>query len=55
MVTAQSGACDPKRVERVAEQQQGWRIQRETPGYGPRLTRDELRDALTQARRYRDL
>lgn len=34
---------------------EGWRIQRDTPGYGPRLTLDGLRDALAQARRYRDV
>lgn len=34
---------------------EGWRIQRDTPGYGPRLTADELRTALAEARRYRDM
>jgi predicted dinucleotide-binding enzyme len=34
---------------------EGWRIQRDTPGYGPRLTLEALRDALVRARRYRDL
>ncbi|HEX2857813.1 MAG TPA: NAD(P)-binding domain-containing protein [Propionibacteriaceae bacterium] len=34
---------------------EGWRIQRDTPGYGPRLTRDGLRDALARAKRYRDM
>ncbi len=34
---------------------EGWRIQRDTPGYGPRLTLDELPDALAQARRYREM
>ena len=34
---------------------EGWRIQRDTPGYGPRMTRDGLRDALAEARRYRDM
>lgn len=34
---------------------EGWRIQRDTPGYGPRLTLGALREALAQARRYRDL
>ncbi|TFC19587.1 NADP oxidoreductase [Cryobacterium algoritolerans] len=33
---------------------EGWRIQRDTPGYGPRLNAGELRDATTAARRYRD-
>ncbi|MBF4615316.1 NADPH-dependent F420 reductase [Curtobacterium sp. VKM Ac-1376] len=30
---------------------EGWRIQRDTPGYGPRLTAAELRDALAAAAR----
>ena len=34
---------------------EGWRIQRDTPGYGPQLTLDGLRDALAQARRYHDM
>ena len=34
---------------------EGWRIQRDTPGYGPRLTADELRTALAEAKRYRDM
>lgn len=33
---------------------EGWRIQRDTPGYGPRLTAPQLREALASARRYRD-
>jgi hypothetical protein len=33
---------------------EGWRIQRDTPGYGPRLTAPELREATAAARRYRD-
>ena len=32
---------------------EGWRIQRDTPGYGPRLTADELRAALGRAERTR--
>src|SRR3954449_7863117 len=31
---------------------EGWRIQRDTPGYGPRRTADELRRDLTAAKRY---
>ena len=31
---------------------EGWRIERDTPGYGPRLTVDELREALAQAKRH---
>jgi predicted dinucleotide-binding enzyme len=34
---------------------EGWRIQRDTPGYGPRRTADELRGDLAAARRYRDM
>lgn len=34
---------------------EGWRIQRDTPGYGPRRTADELRRDLAAARRYRDM
>jgi 8-hydroxy-5-deazaflavin:NADPH oxidoreductase len=30
----------------------GWRIQRDTPGYGPRRTADELRQDLAAAKRY---
>jgi predicted dinucleotide-binding enzyme len=33
---------------------EGWRIQRDTPGYGPRRTADELRQDLAAARRYSD-
>lgn len=33
---------------------EGWRIQRDTPGYGPRLNATELREATATARRYRD-
>ena len=31
---------------------EGWRIQRDTPGYGPRRTAEELRRDLGAARRY---
>jgi predicted dinucleotide-binding enzyme len=34
---------------------EGWRIQRDTPGYGPRRTADELRDDVAAAKRYRDM
>jgi len=34
---------------------EGWRIQRDTPGYGPRRTAEELRRDLAAAKRYRDL
>ena len=33
---------------------EGWRIQRDTPGYGPRRTAEELRKDLAAAKRYRD-
>jgi predicted dinucleotide-binding enzyme len=31
---------------------EGWRIQRDTPGYGPRRTADQLRTDLASAKRY---
>lgn len=34
---------------------EGWRIQRDTPGYGPRRNADELRRDLTAAKRYADM
>jgi predicted dinucleotide-binding enzyme len=34
--------------------EEGWRIQRDTPGYGPRRTAEELRKDLDAARRYAD-
>ena len=33
---------------------EGWRIQRDTPGYGPRRTAEQLREDLARAKRYRD-
>jgi 8-hydroxy-5-deazaflavin:NADPH oxidoreductase len=33
---------------------ESWRIQRDTPGYGPRRTAEELKKDLAAARRYRD-
>jgi predicted dinucleotide-binding enzyme len=33
---------------------EGWRIQRDTPGYGPRRTAEELKKDLAAAKRYRD-
>ena len=33
---------------------EGWRIQRDTPGYGPQRTAEELRRDLAAARRYAD-
>ena len=32
----------------------GWRIQRDTPGYGPRRTAEDLRRDLAAAKRYAD-
>jgi predicted dinucleotide-binding enzyme len=34
---------------------EGWRIQRDTPGYGPRRNAAELRKDLAAAKRYRDM
>jgi hypothetical protein len=34
---------------------ESWRIQRDTPGYGPRRTAAELRRDLAAAKRYRDM
>jgi len=34
---------------------EGWRIQRDTPGYGPRRTAEDLRRDVAAAKRYRDL
>lgn len=34
---------------------EGWRIQRDTPGYGPRRNADELRKDLAAAKRYADM
>ena len=33
---------------------EGWRIQRDTPGYGPRRNAEELKKDLAAAKRYRD-
>ena len=34
---------------------EGWRIQRDTPGYGPRRNAEQLRADLSAAKRYRDM
>ena len=34
---------------------EGWRIQRDTPGYGPRRTAEELRQDLAAAKRYAEM
>src|SRR4029453_18632491 len=41
--------CDTVDAGPLAE---GWRIQRDTPGYGPRRTADELKKDLAAAKRY---
>jgi hypothetical protein len=33
----------------------GWRIQRDTPGYGPRRTAEEIRGDLAAAKRYAEM
>ncbi|MDN4598634.1 NADPH-dependent F420 reductase [Leifsonia virtsii] len=38
----------------IGELAEGWRAQRDTPAYGPRLDVAALRDALAAAKRYRD-
>ena len=34
---------------------EGWRVQRDTPGYGPDMDAAQLRQAASEARRYRDM
>jgi len=34
---------------------EGWRIQRDTPGYGPRRNAEQLREDLASARRYAEM
>ena len=34
---------------------EGWRIQRDTPGYGPDVDADKLRELVAEAKRYRDM
>jgi hypothetical protein len=41
-------------VRGVPLAKEGWRIQRDTPGYGPRRTAEELRRDLAAAKRYAD-
>ncbi|MBB5786760.1 NADPH-dependent F420 reductase [Jiangella mangrovi] len=43
---------DPVDIGPLSE---GWRIQRDTPGYGPRRDAGELRADLAAAKRYRDM
>ncbi|MGV8907417.1 MAG: NADPH-dependent F420 reductase [Propionicimonas sp.] len=42
-------------VVEVSPLSEGWRIQRDTPGYVSRQSADGLRNALAQAKRYRDM
>ena len=39
----------------VGPLKESWRIQRDTPGYGPRRNAEELRQDLAAAKRYRDM
>src|SRR5262245_5293168 len=39
----------------VGPLKEGWRIQRDTPGYGPRRTAAELRKDLDAAKRYAEM
>lgn len=43
---------DPVEIGPLSE---GWRIQRDTPGYVTRLNADKLRGKLAEAKRYRDM
>ena len=65
LVIAGDDAEAKKRVTQLLDQfgfdtvdvgplKEGWRIQRDTPGYGPRRMADELRRDLAAAKRYRD-
>ena len=42
-------------VVEVSPLSESWRIQRDTPGYVTRHTAESLREALAQAKRYRDM
>jgi hypothetical protein len=66
LVIAGNDAAAKARVTRLIDQfgfdvvdagplAEGWRIQRDTPGYGPRRNADELRRDLAAAKRYRDM
>ena len=62
-----SGACNPKATVRAlidkfgfdvvdaGPLKEGWRIQRDTPGYGPRRTAEEIRGDLAAAKRYAEM
>jgi predicted dinucleotide-binding enzyme len=39
----------------VGPLEEGWRIQRDTPGYGPRRNAEELKTDLSAAKRYREM
>jgi predicted dinucleotide-binding enzyme len=66
LVIAGDDAAAKERVRQLIDQfgfdvvdagklSEGWRIQRDTPGYGPRRTAAELRRDLAAAKRYRDM
>jgi 8-hydroxy-5-deazaflavin:NADPH oxidoreductase len=66
LVIAGDGAVAKKTVTHLLDQfgfdtvdagplSEGWRIQRDTPGYGPRRTAQELRQDLAAAKRYADM
>ena len=41
-------------IEDAGPLKEGWRIQRDTPGYGPRRTAEQVRTDLAAAKRYAD-
>jgi len=66
LVIAGDDAAAKERVRQLIDQfgfdvvdagklSEGWRIQRDTPGYGPRRTVEELRRDLAAAKRYREM
>jgi predicted dinucleotide-binding enzyme len=66
LVIAGDDAAAKERVRQLIDQfgfdvvdagklSEGWRIQRDTPGYGPRRTAQELRGDLAAAKRYREM
>ena len=66
LVIAGDDLAAKKRVTRLLDEfgfdtvdagplKEGWRIQRDTPGYGPRRNAEELRRDLAAAKRYADM
>ena len=47
--------CTSSDVVDLGPLSEGWRVQRDTPGYGPDLDADQLREAAAGARRYHDM